>query len=150
VRTLVDEPACLLIADIDNFKHVNDRHGHTVGDATLEAVARELSRSFPRRSDVVARFGGDEFAIILRDATGVDGGRLAARFLEAVRQLEVSGPHGEVPVTASVGVAEALPGELADNWFARADRALYAAKAEGRDCVVIAGDEPAGSVQFAA
>jgi diguanylate cyclase (GGDEF)-like protein len=150
VRTLVDEPACLLIADVDNFKQVNDRHGHTTGDATLESVARALSRSFPRRSDVVTRFGGDEFAVILRDATAVDGGRLAARFLEAVRQLEVSGPHGTVPITASVGVAEALPGELADSWFARADRALYAAKAEGRDCVVIAGDEPAGTVPFAA
>jgi len=150
VRTLVDEPACLLMIDIDNFKQINDTHGHPTGDVTLEAVARALTRSFPRRSDVVTRFGGDEFAVILRDATAVDGGRLAARFLDGVRQLDVSGPRERVTVTASVGVAEALPGESADAWFARADRALYAAKAEGRDCVVIAGDDPAGSVAAAA
>src|SRR5207249_4755728 len=91
-----------------------------------------------RRRDVVTRFGGDEFALILRDATAADGGRLAERFLATVRQLEVPGPRDTVKVTMSVGVAEALPGEPADSWFTRADRALYEAKAEGRDCVAIA------------
>jgi diguanylate cyclase (GGDEF)-like protein len=150
VQTLVDEPACLLMIDIDHFKQINDLHGHATGDVTLEAVARTLTRNFPRRTDVVTRFGGDEFAVILRDANAVDGGRLAARFLEAVRQLDVSGPRERVAVTASVGVATALAGEPADAWFARADRALYAAKAEGRDCVVIAGDEAAGPIPAAA
>jgi diguanylate cyclase (GGDEF)-like protein len=143
VRTLIDEPACLAMVDIDHFKQINDVHGHTTGDGTLEAIASALVRSFPRRSDVVTRLGGDEFAVIMRDATAADGGRLAERFLTAVRELELPGIRDTVKVTVSVGVAEALAGEPADSWFARADRALYEAKAEGRDCVAIAADEPA-------
>jgi diguanylate cyclase (GGDEF)-like protein len=141
VRTLVDEPACLVLVDIDHFKQINDVHGHTTGDSALEATASALVRSFPRRADVLTRLGGDEFAVILRDATAADGGRLAERFLAAVRQLEVPGARDTVKVTVSVGVAEALSGEPADSWFARADRALYDAKGEGRDRVAIAADE---------
>ena len=150
VRTLVDEPACLAMIDIDHFKQINDVHGHTTGDCALEAIASALVRSFPRRSDVVTRFGGDEFAVILRNATAADGRRLAERFLAAVRQLEVPGPGDTVKVTVSIGVAEALPGEPADSWFARADRALYEAKAEGCDCVATAADESLDRVQPAA
>ncbi len=149
VRTLVDEPACLAIIDIDHFKQINDVHGHATGDCALEAIASALVRSFPRRSDVVTRFGGDEFAVILRDATAADGGRLAERFLAAVRQLEVPGPRDTVKVTVSIGVAEALPGEPADSWLARADRVLYEAKAEGCDCVTIAADESLDRLQAA-
>jgi diguanylate cyclase (GGDEF)-like protein len=138
------------MVDIDRFKEINDVHGHTTGDSALEAIASALVRIFPRRSDVVTRFGGDEFAVILRDATAADGGRLAERFLAAVRQLEVPGPRGAVKVTVSVGVAEALPGEPADNWLARTDRALYEAKARGRDCVAIDTDEPVDGSRVAA
>ncbi len=141
VRTLVDEPACLAIVDLDNFKQINDVHGHQTGDFALEAFADALVRSFPRRRDVVARFGGDEFAVILRDASAEDGCRLAERFLVAVRELQVAAPGETLQLTASVGIAEALVGEPADSWFARADRALYEAKAEGRDRVALAGDE---------
>ena len=141
MRTLVNQPVCLAIIDIDHFKQLNDVHGHTTGDNALEAIASALVRSFPRRSDVVTRLGGDEFAVILRDATAADGGRLADRFQAAVRQLEVPGARDTVNVTVSAGVAAALPGEAADSWFARADRALYEAKAEGRDRVAIAADE---------
>ncbi|WP_354701635.1 hypothetical protein DSM112329_01961 [Paraconexibacter sp. AEG42_29] len=141
VRTLVDEPACLAVVDLDNFKQINDRHGHQTGDSALEAFASALARSFPRRRDVVTRFGGDEFAVILRDASAEDGCRLAERFLVAVRQLEVAGPRETLQLSASVGIAEAFPGEAADSWFARADRALYEAKAAGRDRVAIAGDD---------
>jgi diguanylate cyclase (GGDEF)-like protein len=150
VRTLVDEPACLAVVDLDHFKQINDLHGHQTGDSALEAFASALVRCFPRRRDVVTRFGGDEFAVILRDATVEEGCRLAERFLEAVRQLEVSGPHEGLQLSASVGVAEALPGEPADDWFARADRALYEAKAGGRDRVAIATDGSAGASRLAA
>lgn len=143
VRTLMDEPACLAIVDIDHFKQLNDEHGHTTGDSALEAVASALVRCFPRRSDVVTRLGGDEFVVILRDATGVEGGRLAQRLLTAVRELEVPGVRDTVKVTVSVGVAEALRGEPEDSWFARADRALYEAKAGGRDRVAVAAAESA-------
>jgi diguanylate cyclase len=138
VRTLVDEPACLVLVDIDHFKQINDVYGHTTGDAALEATASALVRSFPRRGDVLARFGGDEFTVILRDATATDGARLAERLLAVVREVEVHGPHEIVKLTVSIGVAEALPGEPADSWFARVDRALYEAKAGGRDCVATA------------
>jgi len=150
VRTLVDEPACLAVVDIDHFKQVNDVHGHATGDCALEAIAGALVRCFPRRSDIVTRTGGDEFALILRDANADDGGRLAKRLLGAVRELEVTGPGETVTVTVSIGVAEAFPGEPADSWFARADRALYEAKAQGRDCVSIAPDESLDCSQAAA
>ncbi|MCW3041041.1 MAG: hypothetical protein JWM31_2946, partial [Solirubrobacterales bacterium] len=137
VRTLVDEPACLVVVDLDDFKRINDRHGHQTGDSALAAFAGALVRSFPRRRDVVTRFGGDEFAVILNDAGVDDGRRLAERFLVAVRELELAGPRGVLRLSASVGVAEAVPGEPADDWFARADRALYQAKAGGRDRVAV-------------
>jgi diguanylate cyclase len=150
VRTLLAEPACLAVVDIDHFKQINDVHGHKAGDHALEAIASALARNFPRRSDVVTRLGGDEFAVIVRDATAVDGCRLAERLLSVVRELQVPGARDTLQLTVSVGVAEALPGEPADSWFARADRALYDAKAGGRDRVAIAGDEPADSARQAA
>jgi len=135
VRTLLDEPACLAIVDIDGFKQVNDSHGHTVGDLTLELVGATLVRCFPRRSDVVTRLGGDEFAVILPGTDEQVGERLAGRLIDAVRALEVPSHAATVAVTVSVGLAAALPGEQAEQWLARADSALYEAKAAGRDCV---------------
>lgn len=141
LRALIDEPACLTVVDIDRFKQINDEHGHTTGDAALELIASALVRSFPRRSDVVTRLGGDEFAVILPNTTTADGQRLAERFVEVVREIEMPETHGGVVVTVSVGIAEALPDEQADSWLARADAALYQAKAQGRNCVVIAADK---------
>jgi diguanylate cyclase (GGDEF)-like protein len=150
VRTLVNEPACLAMVDIDDFKQINDLHGHTVGDSALEAIASVLVRMFPRRSDVVTRFGGDEFGVILQGASAADGSRLAERFLVAVRELEVPGALESVKISVSVGIAEALRGESPDGWLARADRALYEAKARGRDRVFIADDESVDRSQAAA
>jgi diguanylate cyclase len=138
VCTLLNDPACLVLVDIDHFKQINDLYGHTVGDSALEAIASALVRSFPRRADVVTRLGGDEFAVILGDATADDGHRLAERLLAAIRELEVSAVPNTVKVSVSVGVAEAIRGESSDDWFARADGALYEAKAEGRDRVALA------------
>jgi diguanylate cyclase (GGDEF)-like protein len=146
VSALVNEPACLAMVDIDHFKQINDAHGHAAGDGALEAVANALVRSFPRRRDSVTRFGGDEFAVILRDATAADGSRLAERLLTAVRHLELPGRGDAVRITVSVGVAEALTGEPADSWLARADRALYEAKAEGRDRVAVATEASLSAV----
>jgi len=136
-RTLLDEPACLILIDIDQFKQINDGHGHKAGDEVLEVIAGALVRCFPRRSDVVARLGGDEFAVIAPATTSLDGYRLATRLLDSVRELGPEGA-GAVSFTVSAGLAEALRGEDPDAWFARADRALYEAKAEGRDRVFIA------------
>ncbi len=142
MRCLLDEPACLALVDIDSFKQINDACGHTAGDAALELIAGALVRSFPRRSDIVARLGGDEFAVILPATTAHDGLRLTERFLEVVRTIEIPQTGPDTSLTVSAGVAEALPAEQADAWLARADRALYLAKARGRDCVVIAAEEP--------
>jgi len=142
LRTLLDEPACLAVVDIDRFKEINDGHGHATGDAALELVASALVRSFPRRSDVVTRLGGDEFAVILPSTTTDVGRRLAERFLQVVRGVSLPETHEGTRVTVSIGIAEALPGEESETWLARADAALYQAKAQGRDCVVVAADEP--------
>ncbi len=140
VHTLAGEPASLVLVDIDGFKQINDAQGHACGDLTLASVAGALARCFPRRADVVTRLGGDEFAVILRDAALDDATRLAERFLAAVRSLAGDGQSCGTAATVSAGVAEALAGEAADAWFARADRALYEAKATGRDRVVVSAD----------
>ncbi len=150
VSTLVGDPACLVLVDIDHFKQINDVHGHATGDAALEAVSRELVRCFPRRSDIVTRLGGDEFAVILPNATASVGGRLADRFLNSVRELNLAGPRQPVNLTVSIGVAEVLPAESVDRWMARADQALYEAKARGRDGAVVAVDESNAVVQATA
>jgi diguanylate cyclase len=138
MRTLIGEPACLVLIDIDEFKQINDQHGHKSGDSALEALASALVRSFPRRSDVVARLGGDEFAVIAPSTSALDGYRLVTRLLDSLR---AAGAIDSVSFTVSAGLAEARPAEDPDSWFARADRALYEAKAEGRDRVFIAAKE---------
>ena len=137
------QPVCLLLADVDLLKQLNDTAGHAAGDAALQRVAAQLSRTFLRRTDVVARIGGDEFAVLVRDATLEEGGRLGARLVAAVRAS--AGPTGdprpgeetrELPaVGLSVGVAALIPGESAASWIARADAALYESKRSGRAAV---------------
>jgi diguanylate cyclase (GGDEF)-like protein len=133
LNTLLRRPACLLMIDVDNFKKINDGFSHPVGDAVIKAVADCLVRTFPRRTDLVARYGGDEFAVILREA-GCDEARpLAQRLVEAVRNLRIPHEREEIRVSVSVGIAECVPGEPSSSWVARADAALYQAKAAGRD-----------------
>jgi diguanylate cyclase (GGDEF)-like protein len=98
-------------------------------------VAAGLVRCFPRRSDCVARFGGDEMAVLLADAGLADGLRLADRLLDQVRRMPVRTDDGqhEMRLTQSVGVAALADGESPEKWFSRADAALYKAKQAGRD-----------------
>src|SRR5215470_12692450 len=133
------QECCLLLIDADHFKDVNDRYGHRAGDAVLRALADVLVRTFPRRSDTVARFGGEEFAVLMRDANAGDALRLGERLREAVRGLKVHHEGQDIQVTVSIGIAAAAPAQPAE-WLNRADRALYAAKREGRNrCVVADG-----------
>jgi diguanylate cyclase (GGDEF)-like protein len=141
IGALLEEPVCLVMVDLDSFKQVNDTFGHPAGDALLQAVSKALSLGFPRRSDIVARYGGDEFVIVLRDATEEDGERLANRFLATVREIVLDVPGESPPITASLGVAAPRVGDTPATWVERADRALYAAKQAGRNQVAVSVDE---------
>ena len=116
------------VIDLDHFKQVNDRHGHAHGDAVLVAFARTLS-DVVRTSDVVARLGGEEFVLVLRCGTAAAAALVLDRLRESWR-----GAHPEV--TWSAGVAVQSAGDDPGETLRRADRALYAAKASGRDRVV--------------
>ena len=134
-------PAGLALAlfDLDHFKQVNDRHGHPTGDAVLAAVAEAVDRA-ARAGDVVCRYGGEEFAILLADTAGEDAPRACERFRRVVAGVQVEAPDGStVNVTASFGVAAAEgPGVDRATLVEHADVAMYRAKAAGRDRVVSA------------
>ena len=130
---------CLMI-DLDHFKRINDQYGHLAGDAVLREVANRIDAEM-RISDTGARFGGDEFALVLSEATITDGEKVAARVLHAVRNQPVAiGKAVAETLTLSIGVAAATPGPgmrdykvLAERLMAEADAALYRAKSAGRN-----------------
>jgi diguanylate cyclase (GGDEF)-like protein len=132
-----DRPIAFCLLDIDRFKSVNDRHGHVVGDAVLREVARRI-RAAARDSDLVSRYGGEEFAVLLPEATTEMARQVAERVRQAVGATPVTTSAGPVPVTISGGVT-GPPADGMDlpSWFASADRALYLAKSNGRDRVEI-------------
>jgi len=133
------EPALLLMLDIDHFKIVNDTHGHPAGDQVLQAVARALSVGV-RPMDTVARFGGEEFVIILPSCQGHYGPQVAERLREMVSALSVPLPDGQqLRVTISIGGAYAprWVRSTPELWLDRADNQLYRAKSNGRDRVCI-------------
>ncbi len=122
-------PLSMLLFDIDHFKQVNDSHGHLAGDEVLQQVA-ELAAAAIRKSDTLARWGGDEFLVLLRDCSL----EAAVETAETIR-LAVEEKLQLRAVTVSLGVAEFRPGETGDSFLARADRALYVGKKEGRNRV---------------
>ena len=141
----VRQPIVCMMIDVDHFKRVNDQYGHLAGDTVLREVAHRIDAEM-RISDTGARFGGDEFAMVLSQADIADGERVAGRVLNAVRRtpIEVSATAGAAAetVTLSIGVAAAHPGPgphdykaLAERLIAEADAALYRAKSAGRNRV---------------
>lgn len=128
----------LLVMDIDHFKKVNDRLGHNVGDLVLQRVAGALTGA-AQTGDAVFRIGGEEFAVLMRFQSPDQAQQIAARCLSAVRLLD-RGAAGEPKVTLSGGLSAHLAGESPLQTLARADAGLYAAKAAGRDRLVIQSD----------
>jgi diguanylate cyclase (GGDEF)-like protein len=132
------QSTCLLLIDIDRFKTINDTFGHPEGDAVLRRVADAMARIFLRRSDFVARYGGDELAAVLRETSLKEGQGLADRLLRAVRAIPTDREGVRYPLTLSIGIAALLPGEEPRLWIERADKVLYQAKRDGRDRFVAA------------
>ena len=133
-----DHPLSMLIVDIDFFKKVNDEHGHSVGDQVLVKLANALQSSL-RASDTLTRWGGEEFVVLCPNTTLSTVSMLAERLRECVART-VFPEVGQV--TISLGVAECIVGEAWEDWFKRADAALYRAKACGRNQVQIAPETP--------
>ena len=150
----------LIIFDIDHFKRVNDTYGHTAGDAALQQLATVLKDAL-RQTDVVCRYGGEEFTILLPGSGMKHAGESAERLRELVASTKFSHEGKILPVTISLGVAEPLTGDSPVCLLKRADEALYAAKKAGRNrsywndgqnCIPLApgnspADKPAASTE---
>jgi diguanylate cyclase (GGDEF)-like protein/PAS domain S-box-containing protein len=144
LRSSADAPLAVVYVDLDGFKGVNDLHGHDVGDAVLVETALRIARSV-RGDDVLIRMGGDEFVIVCRSAMGGDAlAGLAARLVETLSEsYRVDTANGplHLVVTASVGAAPADAGEQLQQRIGLADRAMYRAKAAGKNAWYVAYDE---------
>lgn len=144
-----NQPLAVILLDIDHFKQINDKYGHLVGDLVIRKVAAELN-AVVRSSDMLGRWGGEEFLILLPSTTFNE----AHAFAERVRKLMAAVKLVEVPtlnLTVSLGVACLEPGRTWESWsdlVLRADRALYIAKAQGRNKVAVEVDAQTGAQVF--
>ncbi|HYE37716.1 GGDEF domain-containing protein [Methylocaldum sp.] len=130
------QPMSLLLWDIDHFKSINDRFGHSAGDKVLVTVAQELDKSI-RQTDFVARLGGEEFAMILCGADVDAARRIADQIRQRISRCGFNSQGRPVQVTVSCGVSQVRNGDTPESLFERADKGLYEAKKTGRDrCVM--------------
>jgi diguanylate cyclase (GGDEF)-like protein len=127
------QPLSLILFDIDLFKHINDQHGHLAGDRVIEQVAQIVQRG-RRANDLLARWGGDEFVLLLADCDLAAARRLAETLRQEV-SATIAVPDCDRPVTLSLGIAIYHDGDTLDELLGRADEQLYRAKAEGRNRV---------------
>jgi diguanylate cyclase (GGDEF)-like protein len=123
----------LCMVDIDHFKQINDTYGHPAGDEVLALVAKALGQAI-RSVDYVARYGGEEFALVLDMAPTDDWLMVCERARVQVNKLQMAVVDNH-PVSVSIGVAHCLPGDAVPALLARADKALYRAKEDGRNCI---------------
>jgi len=131
--------SALMIVDLDHFKSINDRHGHPIGDETLKRVSAIL-RSAILEPDFLGRLGGEEFAIVLADASVDTAQAVAERLRAQVTATDFAHWIGDRRITVSIGITVAESGDTIATMLQRADAALYAAKHAGRNCVRV---EPA-------
>jgi diguanylate cyclase (GGDEF)-like protein len=134
-------PACVAIADLDDFKEINDRFGHEVGDIVLREVAARVF-SLVRSGDLIARWGGEELVFLFRDSDLASTHEAVERIRMTIAQSTIATPSGPAAITATFGIAEHREGETVDQWLDRADRRLYRGKAAGKNRVV--GVHPVG------
>jgi diguanylate cyclase (GGDEF)-like protein len=125
-------PLCALLLDLDQFKQLNDSHGHLAGDAVLRGFARQLSDSL-RQSDIICRWGGEEFILLLKDTSPEQARQLAEKLRQHTEQSRFDHNDAQLNITTSIGLAELHPDDALDQLIARADRALYRAKQTGRN-----------------
>jgi diguanylate cyclase (GGDEF)-like protein len=131
-----DEPTAAIMVDIDHFKRVNDAHGHAVGDDVIKEVAMRL-RGVLRHDDLLGRYGGEEFVLLLPGTTAANAAHLAERLRHAVTDTPVPTRTGPLEVTVSVGATQVQATDsIVEDALARADAALYRAKQGGRNQVV--------------
>lgn len=135
-------PLTALLLDLDHFKELNDTHGHLAGDQVLQGFAENL-RAGVRQADILCRWGGEEFILLLKDTGSATALQLAEKLRERVAEAHHHFDGGETAVTVSIGLSELRPGDTLHSLIARADRALYRAKQAGRDrtCSETAGQE---------
>jgi len=132
------QPVSVLLVDLDHFKNINDTHGHSVGDECLKAAAQSMVKGMLRDTDRVARWGGEEFMVLLPNADGDAAHAVAQRVLKSVGSTLIPYPGGMVRLACSIGVATLNPKDRREpkSLIIDADRALYEAKTQGRNCVV--------------
>lgn len=136
------QPLACLLLDIDHFKRVNDAHGHLVGDAVLREIAQRVEVQV-RASDVAARFGGEEFTVLLPNTTTNEAWDMAERIRRSVARSPINvGEDCSIDMTLSIGISSVIPdtrvsdlSSLGEGLLSDADMALYRAKSEGRNCV---------------
>jgi diguanylate cyclase (GGDEF)-like protein len=126
----------VLMADLDNFKKLNDSHGHLAGDRALRATAEVLRKTL-RRTDTVCRYGGEEFLVVLPDTSVEDAAVLATRLFTAIEEF---GAEQRLPLTVSIGIARGRTDDTVQSLLARADLALYASKSHGRNRFSVDGE----------
>lgn len=131
---LMETRMCCVMLDLDDFKSINDQYGHPVGDAALIHFAKTLRQKF-RRADPIARIGGDEFALVLLNASGVDTLSVLERLQKTLKASPLPVPVGLVRLRFSAGVAERQIDESLIDALARADAALRDAKQSGKEMV---------------
>lgn len=131
-------PMSVLMIDVDHFKRYNDAYGHLAGDDVLKKIAAVIQGGSTRSTDLAARFGGEEFVVVLPDVKPSDAHHVAERLVQSVRDLNIA--HGPDRVTISVGVASVMPdaSNMPADLVNAADRALFRAKDGGRDRVIFA------------
>ncbi len=132
-----DRDFSLLIVDIDFFKKVNDTYGHQVGDDALKQVADTIKSSI-RATDMLFRYGGEEFVVLIANTDSVKSYLIADRILKSVREIEMQVSEQTIDLTVSIGMASLNTQDTSDSIFKRADSAMYSAKNDGRDQIIVA------------